>query len=62
MTIKIVEDYYCCKNRELFIMKYNSVINIKAWQFTSFQNDFMKIGMCFKNCYNFRLKQYLIVT
>lgn len=60
--LKIVEDYYCCKNCELFIMKYNSVINIKAWQFTSFQNDFVKIWMYFKNCYNFCLQQYLIVT
>lgn len=42
-------------------MKYNHIVKTKALLFTSFQNDFVKIRMCFKNCYNFYLKHDLVL-
>lgn len=61
MTIKNSRRYYCNRNCELFIVKYNYIIKIKALQFTFFQNDFVKIRMCFKSCYNFCLKHDLVL-
>lgn len=61
ITIKNSRRYYCNRNCELFIVKYNYIIKIKALQFTSFQNDFVKIGMCFKSCYNFCFKHDLVL-
>lgn len=58
LTIKNSRRCCCSRNCELFVVKW---WKIKALQFASFQNDFVKTRMHFKSCSNFCLKHNIVL-